>query len=156
MRASRIVIQLLLSLSMLAGIPAGAAEPRQQRLVGGLEVYYGVTSAEAIRSQPSDQADRSMHGGVSGHAGQYHLNVSLFDAKSHQRVSDAKVIASVGELGLAAERKPLEPMTIAGTISFGNYFRMSVPGTYRIELEIQRTDSTRPVKAKFDYSHSGR
>jgi hypothetical protein len=60
-------------------------------------------------------------------AGIYHLIVSVFDAKTGKRIENATVSARVGELALAPQSKMLEPMQIAGTVTFGNFFTISRP-----------------------------
>jgi hypothetical protein len=47
-------------------------------------------------------------------------------------------------------------MTIASALTYGNYFRMSGSGPYRVEIEIIRPGSTGPVKTTFEYSHPRR
>ena len=69
-----------------------------------------------------------MHGGVPTGGGQYHLIVSLFDARSHQRVSEAQVVASVTEPGFGAQRKSLEAMSFAGTVTFVTISAWPPPG----------------------------
>jgi len=135
---------------------AVAAEQRQPLKAGDLEIFYGVIPAEVILGHPADHAERKMHDGVPRGAGHHHLIVSLFDGRTRQRVTDATVWTRVTEPALAPQRKMLEAMTIAGAITYGNYFRMSGSGPYRIEIEIIRPGSTGPVKTTFEYSHPRR
>lgn len=155
MNASRRRLLLLLAFAPAPGT-AVAAEQRQPLKADDLEVFYGVIPAEAILGHPPDHPERKMHEGVPRGAGQHHLIVSVFDARTRQRVTDASVRASVTEPGLAPQRKTLEAMTIAGAITWGNYFRMSGAGPYRIEIEITRPGLSRPVKTAFEYSHPRR
>lgn len=122
----------------------------------GLEIFYGVIPAEVIFGHPADHEERKMHGGPPARPGQHHLIVSLFDARTGRRLADAKIIGAVSEPGVVPQRKPLETMTFAGTITYGNYFRMTSPGPYRIELEIRRAGAARPVKVAFDHTHPRR
>lgn len=133
MKTSRCCLLLLFALALPAPGDAVAAEQRQPLKAGNLEIFYGVIPAEAIFGHPADHPERKMHDGIPGGSGQHHLIVSLFDARTRQRVTDASVRASVTEPGLAPQRKMLEAMTISGALTFGNYFRMSGPGPYRIE-----------------------
>jgi hypothetical protein len=145
---------LFVSASLLIQAPVAAgAQPVK---ANGLEIFYGVIPAEVILGHPADHEERKMHGGPPTGPGQHHLIVSLFDARTGQRVTDAKIVGTVSERGLAPQRKPLESMTFAGTITYGNYFRMPPPGPYRIEVEIRRSGSTGPVKTSFEYSHPRR
>jgi len=150
----RLLLLLAFAVPMLGN--AVAAEQGQPLKAGDLEVFYGVIPAETILGHPADHTERKMHDGVPRGAGQHHLIVSLFDAHTRQRVTDATVQARVTELGLAPQRKTLEVMTIAGAITYGNYFRMSGSGPYRIEIEIIRPGSSSPVKTSIEYSHPRR
>lgn len=134
---------------------AGAAKGQhlgQHQVVGDIEIFYGMTPAAEIRARPADAPERTMHGGVPSGKGQHHLLVMLFDKESKQRIQDAEVWASVGEIGLSTSRKKLQPMA-SGTMGYGNYFRMDNPGRYRVRVEIKRPDMAKPVRADFDYVH---
>ena len=137
-----------------AGAAKGGHLDRHQ-VVGDIEIFYGMTSAAEIRARPAGDPERMMHGGVPSGKGQHHLMVTLFDKQSKERITDAEVWASVGEIGLSASRKKLQPMP-SGPMSYGNYFRMDAPGRYRVRVEIKRPDTPRPVVADFDYVHPRR
>jgi hypothetical protein len=154
MKPSRRRLLFLLALPLLGN--AVAAERQQPLKTGGLEIFYGVIPAEMILGHPSDHDERRMHGGVPSGSGQHHLIISLFDARTRARVTDATARATVTEPGLATQQKALEPMVFAGALTYGNYFRMTGPGPYRIEVEILRPGSTIPVKTTFGYSHPRR
>jgi len=156
MKTSRRRLLLLLAFAAPMLGNAVAAEQRQPLKAGDLEVFYGVIPAETILGHPADHAERKMHDGLPRGAGQHHLIVSLFDARTRQRVTDANLRAQVTEPGLAPQRKTLEAMTIAGAITYGNYFRMSGSGPYRIEIEIIWPGSSSPAKTSFEYSHPRR
>ena len=95
-----------------------------------------------------------MHGGVPGGADQYHVNVSLFDAKSGAAIAGAQVEARVDEVGMTSESKKLEPMVINNAPSYGNYFRMRGKTSYVITLRVRKPDSPQPVEAKFEHKTS--
>ncbi|HET7159046.1 MAG TPA: hypothetical protein VFI62_08620, partial [Burkholderiales bacterium] len=131
--------------ALLAGIlvlalppaAAGRAGDLSQTLnTDGLEIHYGIVPAAVVEAHRKDDAERAMHSGVPRRAGQHHLTVALFDARTHERVERAEVWATVTELGLAPNRKKLEPMRIAGETGYGNYFAMAAPGPYRIRLDV--------------------
>lgn len=137
---------------------AGAASGQhlgQHRIIGELEIFYGITSADEIRARPRDAPERVAHGGVPSGRGQQHLVVALFDKESKKRITDAEVWASVGEIGLSATKKKLRPIA-SGMMGYGNYFKMDAPGRYRIHLEIKRPDMATPVRADFVYIHARR
>lgn len=133
-----------------------AAETGQVARVNGIDVFYGVIPAEILRGHPADHAERKMHGGVPRGSGQHHLIVSLFDIKTGQRIENAKVTARIGEPGLTPQNKDLEPMQFAGTVTYGNFFTMSGPGPYRIEVGVRRTGDLKPAQAVFEFRHPRR
>ena len=115
--------------------------------VGGMEVYFGALPAELIGNDP--ELSR-MHGGKPRWPGYHHLVISLYDSKSGARITDAKVSAKVGPVGWPDTEKKLDPITIAGTITYGNYFLMNRPGLHRITVSIQKAGGNKPVEAKFE------
>jgi len=58
-----------------------------------------------------------MHGGVPRGKGVHHLIISLFDAKTRTRITDAVVTGSVPEVGLATQNRKLEVMSFGGNIA---------------------------------------
>jgi cytochrome c5 len=127
------------------------AKPGGKRLtVGGMDVYLGLVPAEALRAYPQESVERSMHGGVPGGTGRYHVNVSLFDVKSGGVITDAQVDALIEEPGMSSESKKLEPMVINKAASYGNYFKMAPKTSYSITVRVQRSGSPLPVEVKFD------
>lgn len=128
---------------------AWATDPSraQSQTVDGIAFHYGVVPAQRMREHTADHVERTMHGGPKGSS---HIVVALFDAATGDRIADARVRASVTPLGGAVMRKPLEPMTIAGAASFGNYFHMAAPGVYRIRVDVDRPGRPRTI-AEFEY-----
>ena len=139
----------------LPAIATPATQTGQVARVNGIDVFYGVIPAEIIRGHPAGHAESKMHGGVPRGSGQHHLIVSLFDVKTGKRIDTAQVSARIGEAGLAPQSRTLEPMQFAGTITYGNFFSMSSPGPYRIEVEI-RPHGGAPAQAVFEYRHPRR
>ncbi len=97
-----------------------------------------------------------MHGGVPRGSGLHHLIVSLFDVKTGQRIENAKVSARMGEPGLTPQSKDLELMQFAGTVTYGNFFTMTSPGPYRLEVGVSRHGDVKPAQAVFEYRHPRR
>jgi hypothetical protein len=79
--------------------------------------------------------------------------VAVFDAASGAHIEDAVVEARVAEPGFAGITRRLEPMLIADTVTYGNYFKLSGEGPYRIDLSITRPRSATAVKVEFTYEH---
>jgi hypothetical protein len=68
-------------------------------------------------------------------------------------VVDAQVSLPGHELPV----KTLQPMKIAGTITYGNFFDLSQPGVYRIRLSISGTKAApavrKPIVIDLLYDH---
>jgi uncharacterized protein involved in high-affinity Fe2+ transport len=93
-----------------------------------------------------------MHGGVP--VGENHLTVALFDDRTGVRITRAKVSATITGPDRFKLTKKLEPMTIAGVVTYGNYFSMPGPGPYRIVLHIQAPDARQGIEAVFTWARS--
>ena len=131
-----------------AGTPA-RADPNH-KIVGGVEFFLGFMPAEALRSFPRDSVERTMHGGIPGEPGYYHINVSLLDAKNQAPIDDANVEIRIEQPGLGGISKTLEPMAV-GAASYGNYVKLQKKNSYVITVRMQTPGSTRTVEAKFDH-----
>lgn len=119
----------------------------------GLGIYYAVLPAEMIRGYPKNSPEYTMHGGPPNGEHVHHVMVALFDDKTMERVTDAKVEARVAEIGLPGVEKALTPMPLAGAMSFGNYFHLSNLATYRITIEIRRPGVQGETDVEFEYQH---
>ena len=140
------------SLVLISGA-AFADDPTGFITTSGIEVYYAVLPAEMIRGYPKGSPEFKMHGGPPGGEHIHHVMVALFDAKTMERITDATVMASAAEIGLAGTVKELEPMPIAEAMTYGNYFQFYNLATYRITLEVRRPGSANVIKTSFEYKH---
>lgn len=132
-------------------ISAPQAEPNH-KIVGGVEIYLGVLSAETMRSEYTKaRKESAMHGGIPVGRDYYHVNVTLFDSRTNVQIRNAQVEARISEIGGTGELKNLEPTTINNTVSYGNYFRMSGKNPYWITVQIQRPGSSRKIQARFEH-----
>jgi hypothetical protein len=138
---------------LLAGLPPAARAADYYKSAGGFAIYIGILPAQVVQGHAPEHPEGKMHGGAPSGRHQYHVMVAVFDAASGARVEDAHVTAKVGEPGLVPVEKRLEPMPIAGAMSYGNYFPMSAPGPYRIDVRVARPGPVRTVDASFTYSH---
>lgn len=137
------------ALFTLAVVAPVGAQPHQQ-VVDGIAIYLGIVPAQVVRGHGPEHAERQMHAGVP--AGENHLVIALFDDKSGKRITDADVMAKVSGKGSPAIQKRLEPMEIAGAMSYGGYFYMAGAGSYRIELRIRLPGSPRAIPAVFNWT----
>ena len=133
--------------------PALARVGGDSQTVDNVAIYLGLMPTEMIRGHPAEHAENSMHGGPAPASGQYHVLIALFDAKSGARISGASVTARVSEVGLVGPEKTLEPMEIAGTETYGNFFPMAGHGPFRIEVAIRLPGQSREIRAHFEHRH---
>ncbi len=152
---ARIFQGLLLSslLLFLSWSTPALANADDSQTVGKVVIYLGVLPAEMIRGHPAQHTESSMHGGLAAADGEYHILIALFDAKTGSRITGADVTARVSEIGLVGLEKKLQPMEIAGTETYGNYFRMAGNGPFRINLTIRVADESQEIKAEFEHRH---
>ena len=145
----------VLSIATLMASSAFAADSAKHKVVHGVAIYLGVLPAEMILGHPKPHTEAEMHGGVPAGQHQYHVTVSLFDAASGKRIGGAKVNARVYEINRAGTQKKLEPMLIADTISYGNYFNMpSSSNPYRIRVLIELPGIAGVIETEFEYQHA--
>lgn len=143
------------SLTLLAvALPVSARGQSQSRVIDGVEIDWGVVPAARIPPAPGT-GERTMHGGPVRGANEWHLTVSLRNTRTGQQIGDARVSASVHPLGLSSPWETLQPMHIAGTVTYGNDFRMNgqsaVP--WRIHLRITLPGHRRPIVTEFTHYH---
>lgn len=157
MKASQFITLLrvaAISIATLLGTSAFATDTATHKVVHGVAIYLGVLPAEMILGHPKPHPEAEMHGGVPAGQHQQHVVVALFDNATGKRLSGAKVSAWVHEINLAGTRKKLEPMLIAGTISYGNYFNMATSNPYRVNVRIELPGVADAIEAQFDYQHA--
>lgn len=129
-------------------LSATAASGEDFVVIDGVTVYLGIVSSEEIRSTLTAQ-EATMHGGVP--RGQYHVMVAVFDRATGQRVTDAAVTAKVSGTRGEGRDTPLEKMTIANSVTYGNYFPMPAAGAYKITVEVNRPGTAQSLEAQFNY-----
>lgn len=129
------------------------AQSEHYRTVEGLRVYLGVLPAAMTHGQLKTAAGPPLHGGAPRGEHVYHVTVAVFDAASGQRRSDLDVRARVSGVGLSGPEKALQPMTLADTVTFGNYFILPGNDTYRIRVEIRQPGKAEPATTDFTYEH---
>ena len=128
--------------------PVPAADPHH-KLVSGLDVYFGMMRAEAMRSAQTDKSGAAKLTVPSGR-GYYHLNISVEDNKTHAPVTDAQVTMQVSD-GMRVETRTLERLAANNAVSYGNFFKFSSGTAYNITAEIKRPGTPGAVTAKFQF-----
>lgn len=99
-------------------VPA-SADDDSYKVVDGLAAYLGVMPSGLVKGHPTGHPEAAMHGGASGARHEYHVLIALFDSVTGARVEDAKVTANISGLGhVGGTNVELEPMTIAGTVTY--------------------------------------
>lgn len=134
--------------TLAAGGPASASD-ESYKVVDGLGVYLGVLPAAILRGP-----EAALHGGAPSGAHQYHIVVAIFDAATGARIENAKVTATVSGLGhVGSSSLPLGPMTIAGTVTYGEFVTLPGNEIYGIAVDISIPGRSSPVRADFSYQH---
>lgn len=137
------------ALLWVAAAAFGAARGHQS--ADGMEVYLGVLPAEVIEGHEIVHGERPR-----AEVGDSHLVVALFDQVSGERVEDARVSARLRHNGHTGPEQMLEPMEIADTITYGNFFTLPEEGGYSIQLRIERQDTDDISLVEFGHEHFAR
>jgi hypothetical protein len=120
---------------------------------GGLTVYMRIVLAEIVREYAPEQPESMMHGGEPQQGRhEYHVMVAIFDAATGGRISGAAVTAQVSAWPSGPSKK-LEPMEVAGAMTYGNFFDLPGPDLNTVGLEVRREPSRPPVAFEFKYDH---
>ena len=129
-----------------AAVPAG-----MHKVIGGLDIYLGFVSADALRKYPEGSYERVMHGGVPGSDNEFHANVTVLDRVSKAPIAKAKVEVQVEQPGLTSETQSLEPVVINNLASYGNYVKLKPRTSYVVTVRVRTAESPQPVEARFQY-----
>jgi len=143
----------LIGVAIVNPLAIASDVPESFQVVEGVAIYLGVMPAEILQNRPEKGPESSMHKGVPTKAHRDHLVVALFDKASGKRIENAEITGRVMEFGLGGQQKKLEPMTIAGTVTYGNYFKMPGRETYHIKLWIRLPNRSDAIEVKFTHGH---
>lgn len=134
----------------------------------GLTIYLGVVPAAVVRGHPTGHPEAQMHGGAPGGSHSMHIVAAVFDKASGARITRADVVAHILEPGGIQRSVRLQPMTVAGALTFGGYTSFARGIDYRIGIRVQRPPHMPPqpmqhlphpmhrvasVTAHFTYTH---
>ncbi len=127
---------------------ASAGHFGQTQTVGGVVVYLGMVPAAVLRQHSKVYPAHEIATIPSGkHV--HHVMLVLFDYPGGERITDAVVTARVAPLALGGPTKTLDPMMVAGVLSYCNYFRISPLDTTVIQTVIWRPGAARPIRTRF-------
>ena len=134
--------------------PIPSRDPNH-KVVNGTEIYLGIVSAETMRQRyAGDDPERKIHGGIPRGKSYYHINISLFDAKTRLAMTNAEVEVTITGPVSGSETKKLELVSLDGVKSYGHYFRMSGNYPYRIIVRVQRPGASRLIETEFEFKPS--
>jgi cytochrome c5 len=133
-------------------IPAPAKPSANHKIIDGVEIYFGVTSADLMRKQhPGNDPESAMHGGIPRGSDYYHLNITLLNAETKAAIKGARVEVKVTDPVMGDQVKTLESVTINNTVSYGNYFQLPGKYPYSIAVQIRKPGAVRPIETKFGF-----
>lgn len=140
-------------LSVFSAAPAAARTDNGSIVSQGFAFYYAIIPAEMIRGHSKGHPESVMHGGVPNRPHVHHVMVAIFDEKTFDRIVNASVTASIGEIGLAGTEKELEPFVVDGALTYGNYFDLRPGSEYLARVSAVIPDRKNPVQAEFQFKH---
>ncbi len=149
---------LIFAASTLGVLGSGAAqalgpEPDQSIRLASMDVYVDMVPAKALRGHDDGSGPQTVRDAVPKGSGVQRLTVSIFDIKTHARITDATVTASVTEFGVPIHSQKLDPSSPAGAVTFGNYYAMPDQGAYEVVVSVLRPGAVKPESARFQFWH---
>lgn len=144
------LISLATGLLVLMAGPVMASDTTLTRSIDGIDIYMGISH---VQKAGQDMAVQKL-GMMKGLRGKkHHVTVALFDTKSGQRITDAKVVAGIGEMSLSSARKKLKTEQYGDAVSYGRDFYISTQGPYWLDLKIQRNGIKQATTTRFEWKH---
>jgi len=127
-----------------------ASDASLSKSIDGIDIYMGISHIQKT-GQDTTAHKLSMMKGLRGK--KHHITVALFDSQSGQRITDARVVARIGEVGLSSNRKRLKPQQFGDAVSYGRDFYISKEGQHWIDLKIKREGIKQATMARFEWKH---
>lgn len=126
----------------------GATESPSERLVA----HLGVLPVNVLEERYGpESAEVRAFGDIPERADTYLVTVAVAGRASGERIEDAEVTATVAPLGLSGARKPLQRATLAGAVTYGNYFRMPKAGIYQVDVVVRHPGSRDSDLIRLEY-----
>lgn len=131
---------------------AATASYGQEKSVGGLVINLGLmTAAKAM--QVDGHRDAHEHA-FTNSSGAEHVLVTIEDAKTRQRIGDARVVVHVKDPHGMVESRPLLRTQSAGLPDYSEIFQFGTTGKYEIRVVVTPVPGAKPVEARFTADHS--
>ena len=130
--------------------PSLANDPgltNQYRVIDGFIIYLGIIPAELI----DGPASKTMHGGIPSGTFRYHVALAVFNKENGERIVNASLKVKFSNSAGETDFIELEPMSFNGKVVFGNYFAPTIPGPYRIHVNLRIPGRGSPVETEFQY-----
>lgn len=142
--AHRVLAAIGLAGLMIAPVAGHAGVVDGVQTADGLTIYLGVVPAALVRGHPTGHPEAQMHGGAPGSSHSMHIVAAVFDRKSGARITKANVVAHILEPGGIQRSVRLQPMTVAGALTFGGYTSFARGIDYRIGIRVDRPPHMQP------------
>ena len=122
---------------LLAGFATAtsATHPGMSQEFGGITVHLGVAPTDRLAAHP--ELLPKGHPAPPSGKDMYHLLVAVFDNATGERITDARVEATVIPLGLAGRTKSMMPGAPAGMVTYCNFFRLTSGDSYVVKVGIR-------------------
>lgn len=133
------------SASSYAATKPNSVGTSQYRVAAGYIIYLGILPAEMMLGQVQ------MHGGMPTGAFRYHVTVAVFDSETGKRIINTNVSARLSNSSSDTGFKKLENMAFNTMRVYGNYFKSSSPGPYRIQILVENKKRAEKVMVEFQY-----
>lgn len=157
----KVIYTLILSVPLVftSFSTANATDSNWHADTNSYRVYLGVVPASIIKKNLTlIDKDKSLHGGTNNTTNAtQHIMVSIFSKKDNKRILKATAIARIKNKKIFGSKKiikPLEKMNTSGAITYGNYFKLSKKGTYKIDVDVYQSDKNGSEKASFIFKRN--
>jgi hypothetical protein len=145
----------LLASGAILGTPRGAAAEEEtfRKTAGDYSLVLAVMPAEVIRGPAAPEIPGASLQRAPAARDTHHVMVSIFDARSGQRLERLQVKARVAALGFSGEKRDLEPISVGGAKVYGNTFPMLGRGPFRVDVEVNAHGGPHAQRATFYFTH---
>ena len=133
---------------MLAVIPGWT----QEKTVDGLVINLGLMPAQKAM-QVGGHREAHEHA-FTNSTGAEHLLVVVANAKTGERLGDARVVVEVRDPKGKTERKALLRTQAAGLPDYSEIFQFGWSGKYTVRVSVTPKPGAKPVEARFTVDHS--